>query len=381
MNLTELKSKLEDCGVVGAGGAGFPAHLKLFENAKTVIVNGAECEPLSNGDKLLLRSNASEILQALEVIMNAVGASEGVVALKRTAQNSIEEIARCLPNYTRVRLFALDDFYPAGDEVVLTYEVLGKIVPQGGRPSDFGVIVFNAETMYNIYRAVFENAEVTEKIVSVSGEVREPITVRVPIGTSFDEVVKLANGIKIEDYVVISGGPMTGRIATLDSKVEKTTNSILVLPPNSKVVKLRQSDVKTDIRRAFSACSQCRMCTDLCPRAQLGHSIEPHMLMRMVVSGNSSHKAPFLNSQYCCGCGVCAMFACHQGLTPGKIVNKFRSALKESGVKPDPSGGTGEASAFREWRKISSSRLIARLGLGKYWNRDKIVEFGGGDRE
>jgi len=374
MNLTELKSKLEECGVVGAGGAGFPSHLKLFENAKTVIVNGAECEPLSNSDKLLLQFNAPEILKALDVVMRAVGASEGVVAVKKTALNSIDAINRELPNYTKVRLFALGDFYPAGDEVVLTYEVLGKIVPQGGRPSDFGVIVFNAETMYNIYRAVFENAAVTEKIVSVSGEVREPITVRVPVGTSFGEVIKLANGTKIENYVVISGGPMTGRIANLDSKVEKTTNSILVLPLDSRVVKLRQSDVKTDMRRAFSACSQCRMCTDLCPRALLGHSIEPHMLMRMVVSGNSANAAPFLNSQYCCGCGVCALFACHQGLTPGKIVNKFRSALKESGVKSAQTSGTPTAHELREWRKISQSRLITRLGLGQYRNGTKIVE-------
>ena len=377
MELNALKALLEEKGVVGAGGAGFPSYLKLNENAQIVIVNGAECEPLSNGDKLLLANHTLEILNGLTTIVGAVGAQKGVVAVKKSANDAALAVKAQLDNggFENIELICVDDVYPAGDEVVLTFEATGQTVPQGGLPIDVGVIVFNVETVFNICKAVAEGAAVTHKIVSVAGAVNTPITLRVPLGVTVAQVIEAAGGIKTVGCEIIIGGAMTGRLADLNAKITKTTNSILVLPENNPAVVMRKTNIRTDMRRAFSVCSQCRMCTDLCPRALLGHSVAPHALMRMVTSGNTTNVAPYVNSFYCCSCGVCEMFACHQGLSPRKIVMTCKMKLKENGVKPDDIQKTYEEHPLRIYRQVPSKRLEQRLGLSTYYNGETITDF------
>ena len=373
MELSALKSLLEEKGVAGAGGAGFPSHLKLDERAHTVILNASECEPLLNGDKLLLEAYSSEILTALALVVQAVGAERGIVAVKKKAVAAIEAVQRHLSSFDRLRLACLNDIYPIGDEVGLTYEITGGLVPQGVLPIEKGVVVFNVETMANIYRAVFDGAAVTEKIVTIAGEVRQPVTLRVPLGTTFATLIEAAGGITHTDTALIAGGVMTGHLAAAGSMVSKTTNAVLVLPTFSKAVLLRQSRLQFDLRRAFSVCSQCRMCTDLCPRALLGHDIAPHLLMRAVVNSTNVNTAPFMNALYCCGCGVCEMVACHQGLAPRKMIASFRDKLRENNIKPKAIGKIPEINPLREGRKISESRLLAALGLRGYQSSSKLL--------
>ena len=195
MDMKELSMLMQQNGIVGAGGAGFPTYAKLNENAETIILNCAECEPLLRLHRQLLEKYAQEIVDTFHLIGEAVGAKEVIIGIKKAYTRTIEALNSVIGAYPEVRLGLLDEVYPAGDEVVLIYEVTGKVVRPGGLPIECGVAVFNVETVYNVYRAINQQTPVMDKLVSVVAEVEHPMTVRVPIGTSSEEPVRLAGGV------------------------------------------------------------------------------------------------------------------------------------------------------------------------------------------
>ena len=236
MDMKELSSILQQNGIVGAGGAGFPTYAKLDERAETIILNCAECEPLLRLHRQLLEKHAAEIADMFHTIAETVGAKEAIIGIKKAYKNTIEAVSAVIDKYPEMRLGLLDEVYPAGDEVVLIYEVTGKVVRPGGLPIESGVAVFNVETIYNAYRALHENTPVEDKLVSVVAEVEHPVTVRVPIGTPLDEVVAKAGHVTTPNPVYFVGGPMMGNIGTGAQPVTKTTNAILVLPEDHYIV-------------------------------------------------------------------------------------------------------------------------------------------------
>ena len=229
MNLNELKGILRDNGIVGAGGAGFPTYAKLSEKADTVILNCAECEPLLKLHRQVLETHTREIFEALELISKTVNAKRVCVAIKQSYTQTAEVIAPYIEFFPNIEICRLPDVYPAGDEVILTYEVTGRIVPEGDIPLSVGVTVLNVETVYNLYRAM-NGRPVTRKYITIAGEVENPVTVRVPIGITVGEVLSLAGKITTEDPAFIIGGPMMGTLGTKANIVTKTTNAVLVLP-------------------------------------------------------------------------------------------------------------------------------------------------------
>ena len=266
MEIKELSEILKNSGVVGAGGAGFPTYAKLDQRAETIILNCAECEPLLKLHRQLLEKYAEEIVSAFHEVMVTVGAKEAIIGIKKAYKKTIQALEGVIPSYPGVRLGILEEVYPAGDEVVLIYEVTGKVVRPGGLPIESGVIVFNVETLYNLYRAQKENTPVVDKLVSVVAEVNKPVTVRMPLGATVEEAVKLAGGAKIKNPVYFVGGPMMGNIMPGSTPITKTTNAVLVLPEDHYLVKRKNSKIEINLKRAAASCCQCSMCTDLCPR-------------------------------------------------------------------------------------------------------------------
>ena len=191
-----------------------------------------------------------------------------------------------IEEFPGMRLHLLDEVYPMGDEVVLIYEATGRVVRPGGLPIEQGVAVFNVETVYNIYRAVEEKQPVTDKYVSVVAEVSDPVTVRVPLGCTLEEVVAQAGSTTVKDPVYFVGGPMMGRIGNGSDPVTKTTNAILVLPKDHLIVAKKQRTSSIDLKRAASVCCQCNTCTDLCPRHNLGTSDDRPKFMRACIKIN-----------------------------------------------------------------------------------------------
>ncbi len=365
MKIDELKKVLQNAGVVGAGGAGFPSYAKLNENADTIILNCAECEPLLKLHRQVMQFYAHEIMQMLEIVCKAVGAKKAIIAIKPSYKKAVDAIKAQLDDFKLITIGYLPEVYPAGDEVVTIYETTGRVVEPGKLPISVGVTVFNVETMLNAYYAVTEGKGVTHKYITVTGEVKNPTTLCVPLGITVGEVLKLAGGTTIDDYTLISGGPMTGMITTENDVITKTSNAILVMPSDHYIVLKRTAKPNISLKRAMSACCQCRMCTDLCPRNLLGHPIEPNKFMRAISTGTTNDTEVYANSFFCSSCGLCEMYSCFQGLSPRTLIGIMKGELRKGGITV-PEVLADSVNEQRQGRYILKSRLTARLGLTKY---------------
>lgn len=365
MEIASLSNILRENGIVGAGGAGFPTYGKLSDKADTILMNCAECEPLLKLHRQLLKVHAHEILKAFALLAETVQAKEAIIGIKEEYESTIEALEEYIGEFPMMRIHKLPGAYPMGDEVVLIYEATGRVVRPGGLPIESGVAVFNVETVYNIYQAVWEGKPVTEKYVSVVGEVASPITVRVPIGMRIREVVEMAGGITTKDPVYLLGGPMMGSFGKDYQPVTKTTNAIIVLPADHTLVYKKTNRFKTAVARAASSCCQCQTCTDLCPRFALGYPIQPHLFMRAAANQDFQNLEPFLDTMFCSACGLCELFSCPQGLSPRTMINEYKNGLRKAGIKP-PVVEAAPVKASREYRRAWEGRLLARLGLGVY---------------
>lgn len=365
MNFEELSTLMRENGIVGAGGAGFPSYAKLKRGVDTVILNCAECEPLLRLHRQLMEKRAFEILSALDMIAKTVGATNVVIGLKAAYKKAIEAIEANIAPFKNIHVKKLREVYPAGDEVVLIYEATGRIVKPGALPASVGVIVFNVETVYNTYKAL--NGEpVTHKYVTVAGDVKNAKTYYAPLGITLGELIDMAGGETVENASYVLGGPMMGGLCRRDDVVTKTTNAVIVLPSDHYVIMRKKQNPSIDLKRAMAACCQCRYCTDMCPRHLLGHPIEPHELMRVASNHDSHNTAPYLNTFFCSGCGLCEMYSCFQGLSPRTLIGKFKSGLKAAGVAAPKVEGEPKPAENRELRRVPLTRLRARLDLEKY---------------
>jgi Na+-translocating ferredoxin:NAD+ oxidoreductase RnfC subunit len=179
-----LSEKIFNAGVVGAGGAGFPSHIKSLSKVEFVIANGAECEPLIHKDNELMVHFPKEIMEGLDLLIESTCAKKGYFGIKEKNVKAISSISKYLNG--RTELTKLGDFYPSGDEFELVYEATKRLIPPAGIPLDIGCVVNNVETLYNISLAK-KDIPVTKKFVCVTGAVRNPSSFFVPVGTSLRE--------------------------------------------------------------------------------------------------------------------------------------------------------------------------------------------------
>ena len=381
-----LLEQIKDAGVVGCGGAGFPTHVKLKGRFTYLIVNGAECEPMLQHDQYLMRHKAPELVEAVSAITSELNIPHAVIALKRHYKKEIVALRKAIEHFTAdISICELENFYPAGDEQNIVYEVTGRVVPPGGIPGKVGAMVDNVGTVYAIYEALHKKP-FTHKYLTVAGEVGHPVILRVPIGTSFRHCLDLAGTTRLEEAFVLDGGPMMGRVAALDKAVvTKTTGGILALPPESCHARRNAVDIKIMLNRARSACIQCASCTQLCPRHLLGHPLQPHRIMRKMALGGDAaamlEDPDLRNAQLCCECGVCEVYACPMGLQPRKINTMVKQEFAAAGIRYQRSESGCVPSSDREGRKVPVERITARMGLGQVGCHNKIDDLVCGEAE
>jgi Na+-translocating ferredoxin:NAD+ oxidoreductase RnfC subunit len=359
-----LVEQVRQAGVVGAGGGGFPAHVKLAARADTVIANGAECEPLLHKDAAVMEHQAAVIVQGVQLAMQAVGATHGVVGLKAKNQHAVEAIeAAC--RGTEVRVHLLGDYYPAGDEYDLVHEVTGRLIPPAGIPIQVGVVVNNVETLANIAAAA-AGRPVTRKTLTLAGAVRHPVTVTVPIGTTFRDAIEATGGFATDDPVLCVGGLMMGQTEeNLDAPVTKTTTGVVVLPRDHHVIQRKLQPARAQAAIGKSACDQCRYCTELCPRFLLGYAVEPHQVMRTLAFTASGSELFNPWAALCCACGLCTLYACPEELFPKEACDDAKAELRRAGFKW--SGRTDvKPHALREGRRVPIQALARRLQVESY---------------
>lgn len=358
MNLAEL---VRLAGVVGAGGGGFPAHVKLSARADTVIANGAECEPLLHKDAAVMEHRPRDVVRGVELAMDAVGATAGFVAIKAKNKHAVETVTAACAG-TRVQVKLLGDYYPAGDEYDLVHSVTGRLIPAAGLPIHAGVVVNNVETLANIAAAA-DGRPVTLKYLTIAGAVREPVTLAVPVGTSFAECIAAAGGATVPDPVLCLGGMMMGETTTnLDVPVTKTSTGVIVLSREHPVVKRKFTPPAAQARIGKSACDQCRYCTELCPRFLLGYAVEPHLVMRGLGFNATGQQDWNDWAALCCACGLCTLYSCPEQLFPKEACDDAKAALRAANRKwSGPT--TPRAHPMREGRRVPIKALLRKLSL------------------
>ena len=355
-------------GVVGAGGAGFPTHVKMKARAECLILNAAECEPLLHKDKELLQARGEEIIRGMQAARDLIGATRCVIGIKNKYEDVINGLQAMLP--AGFEITPLQDAYPAGDEFVLVYDVTRRVIPPGGLPLDVGCVVNNVETMLN----VGSGRPVTRKYLTIAGALAEPVTLCVPIGISLREVIDAAGGASLPEWRVLLNGVMMGRLcADLDAPVTKTSGGIYILPPDHVLVR-RHGRPMNDINRiGRSACDQCSFCTEMCPRYLLGHPIEPAKAMRAL--GFTMEKASLIvGTTYCCECNLCSMIACPEDLDPKNVCVQDKQLVKQMGLKWERAGREIRPHAMYAARRTPTQRLITKLGLGQFRNHGTLRE-------
>lgn len=366
-----IRERVRAAGVVGAGGAGFPAHVKLQAQVDTFLVNAAECEPMLKVDQQLMAVQAERLIHGVQYAMTATGASSGIIALKEKYQEAINALTPLLP--AGIRLHILPDVYPAGDEVLSIWMATGRRVPPAALPVSVGVVVNNVQTVLNIARAVEQQYPVTRRTLTVNGAVARPITLTVPVGMSLRDVLALAGGATVDDPGFINGGPMMGGLITsLDTPVSKTTGGLLVLPKSHALIQRRMQDERTVLSVAKTVCEQCRLCTDLCPRHLIGHELSPHLLVRAVNYQQAATPQLLLTALTCSECNVCESVACPVGISPMRINRMLKRELRALNHRYE--GPLNPEDEMAKYRLIPVKRLITKLGLSDWYHDAPLAE-------
>jgi len=363
-----LLEQVRDAGIIGAGGAGFPTHAKLNAQAEYILMNGAECEPLLRVDQQLMALYPDEIIKGFEMAGRQVGAQKAIIGIKSkhgTVIKLLKERIQALNMADYVSIGELPDIYPAGDEQVLVYQLTGRVVPETGIPIMVGCVVVNSETALNIYKAS-QGQPVTEKYITVAGDVPNRVTVKVPVGTPVIDVLKQSGIEDFSGYTVIGGGPMMGPVlADINGYVTKKDKGFVILKKDHFLIRKKSVTMDQAKRINKATCEQCRMCTDMCPRYLLGHNMQPHKMMRVMNYSIDDLEGQKI-AQLCCQCNMCELFACPAGLHPKMANLYFRNKLAEQKIKYQPEKKEFEARKAREYRLVPSKRLVARLGLKNF---------------
>ena len=366
-------AQIKEWGLVGAGGgAGFPTYVKLGSQAKIFIVNAAECEPLLHKDKEILIHHTDIFFDGLRQCLDMTGAQQCIIGIKAKNADLIKHMqAHCTNG---IVLFPLQDFYPAGDEITLIYETTGRVVAAGELPISQEIVVQNVETIYNVGRA----RPVVTTFLTVGGDVAHPMSVEVPIGVSFKDVIAQARP-KSAVFDVIVGGPMMGCLADdLNWPVTKTTGGLLVFPTDHPLIR-RYKTLSDERQVSFigkAACDQCAMCTELCPRNLLGHPIEPHLAMRKLLfsQGTFNPDPGEAHTLYCCECNLCTLMACPEGLYPSQVCMYNKRELLQAQT-PYQGPARNEAHTLISYRRTPIKKVMARLDLNRFINKGRLVSF------
>jgi electron transport complex protein RnfC len=294
LSTKEIIQKIADAGIVGLGGATFPAHVKLSpppgKVAEVLLINGVECEPYLTSDHQLMLEKTEEILVGIKILMQAIGVSKAIIGIENNKPDAISKMQETVKQYTDIEVCPLKVQYPQGGEKQLIDAVVGRQVPSGKLPIEVGAVVHNVGTAFAVYEAVQKNKPLFERVITVTGKsVAKPSNFLARIGTPLSEIVALAGGLPEDTGKVISGGPMMGKaLASLDVPMTKGSSGLLIMPTlESQREKMRN-------------CIRCAKCINVCPMG-----LEPFLLMNVCEQAiwDTAEKSHVMD---CIECGSCS---------------------------------------------------------------------------
>ena len=318
LSTDDILQRVQDAGIVGLGGAGFPTHVKLKpknpDAIEYVIANGAECEPYLTCNDQLMRTHAPAIVEGLELVLRLFPNAEGVICIEDNKPEAIHAMEIAASGKQRISVHAMITKYPQGGERSLIQAVTGVDFPISSLPADVGCIVQNVGTLFAIQRAVLYREPLFRQCFTLSGEaVFEPSNFIVRVGTSFAELLEACGGVKPGKTAVkaLAGGPMMGiAMGSLDVPVQKQNNGLTLLAEDPVLMAEKQ----------MTACLHCGRCTTVCPVGLM-----PQLMADAAIAGNLERYEKKLYGLECIQCGSCTV-AC-----PAKrpLMQTFKQAKAE----------------------------------------------------
>jgi len=287
----DLKQRVWDAGIVGMGGAGFPAHVKLSPQkpVDTLILNGAECEPYLTADHRLMLEQAEDVVLGAAILARILGLETATIGVEDNKPDAIGALSKVAGKYN-IKVQGLPVNYPQGAEKQLIYTLAGREVPIGGLPMDVGCVVQNVASAVAVADAVVKGLPSIERITTVTGEpLVNPGNWRFRLGTPISKAIELAGGVKVQPAKLLLGGPMMGFAqSSLDVTVMKNTSGILLIP--AEQVSQYTSE----------PCIRCGRCVECCPMDILPATIS------QAVENERFDLAAKLNVLACIECGSCS---------------------------------------------------------------------------
>jgi len=292
--IEDIKKRIQDAGIVGLGGATFPAHVKLSpppgKKAECLIINAVECESYLTNDHALMLEKGEEIMVGISITMKVLGVTKAYVGIENNKPDAISHLSQLAKNYQGVEIVSLKVQYPQGGEKQLIDAITGRQVPSGRIPIEVGAVVQNVGTIFAIYEAVQKNKPMVERVITVTGKsAPNPGNYWVRIGTMLSEIAEKSGGVPADTGKIVGGGPMMGRsFMTLEVPTAKGSAGILYMQREES------------LRKPIKNCIRCTKCVSVCPMG-----LEPFLLM----NESERNMWPEMESDRvmdCIECGSCS---------------------------------------------------------------------------
>jgi Na+-translocating ferredoxin:NAD+ oxidoreductase RnfC subunit len=345
-------------GIVDAVSS-LPLAPLLRARIPLIIASAVDGEPLVATSRRLAEKQPKDLIEGLRLAIAAAGAERGIVAVERRARDARAALTAAIRLRDPITVADVPDVARCGDARDLALDAAQIAVPPGDDPARHGALVIDAAALVELARGV----PVVDRAITVAGGVAHPGVVRVPLGTSVDDVVIAAGGATCGPrWVALAGGPLAGRPLDRDDVITKASRALYVADAGSELVRRARTSVSDSVRRSLSACERCGMCTDVCPPRLLGGRLRPDELVRAIGKANAGwHELAAAID--CTACGLCDV-ACPSGISPKALVTATARALLEANVDRLAADQT-RTDPDRDLRRLGIDLVARRLGLGE----------------
>ncbi|WP_372750916.1 electron transport complex subunit RsxC [Labilibaculum sp.] len=266
----EIIKKIADAGIVGLGGATFPAHVKLSippgKTAEVLIINAVECEPYLTSDHRVMLEKGDEVLVGTQILMKSLGVSRAIIGIENNKKDAIAHLTKLAAKYKGIEICPLKTQYPQGGEKQLIAATIKREIPSGALPIEVGAVVQNVGSAFAVYEAIQKNKPLFERIATITGKsLKNPSNFLFRIGTPVKDLIDAAGGLPEDTGKIIGGGPMMGKtLTTVEVPLTKGSSGLLLLPREEA------------LRKESKACIRCGKCVSVCPMG-----LEPFLLMTL----------------------------------------------------------------------------------------------------